>query len=792
MGNTSIPPLSKHPHFCYDPCMLMEKPQVNRATKDILAKCMATEDLRVIHDGNAETAYFDTQNRVLCLPIWEDMSNATYDMLVGHEVSHALHTPAEGWQDFVGDGRGSRIRHMFLNIVEDARIERMIKSKFPGLKRDFATAYGELHDRDLFELANRTIDIDTPLIDRLNLEFKLGLFGLIQVPFSADEKQYVTRMAETVTFEDVIALAQELYEKHQDELEDEDEDEDQNGSQSQDGESGDGEEQGNQGQSGDDQGESQDGSQSGSESGDGDEDGSESGSESGDGNEDTDSVNRGGDDSGQSQDDDTDDGESADSEDGESQGGEEQSGLEYDDYQTGTGQAGSTQNAYEKGVDNLRDNNSKSYSYHTIPTMQIENCVVDYKEVASIWESFSTDMQTKHDGRYNDQYIERLAENAVKCQEFLSRTKSTVANMVQQFQMKQAADADKRTEISKTGVLDTINMINYRWSEDIFMKNEVHTDGKNHGIVMYIDWSGSMGNIIGDTVEQLLILTEFCQKVNIPFDVYAFSSKNHPSIDYVTDEDGQSVESNNHQYNEHDDKSVMRPHGFSLIQFLSSDMKTNEYKSAVQRLFHCGHELRGYGSGVPSRLQMGCTPLNEAIMCALQQVPAFQAKHGVQIVNTVFLTDGDGHSMGARTGWGDDKSIVHDPRTRKDYQVSNDHSGETDTYLQILQERTGTNLIGIRLHDSKHIRNLQYRYFNDEDMTAAAQSWKQHNFVSVDDAGYDRLFIVRGNLQVETEALDNLDEDASYARIKNAFMKGSNNQKSSRVIASQMVDIISA
>jgi len=768
--------------------MLMEKPQVNRASKDILAKCMATEDLRVIHDGNAETAYFDTQNRVLCLPIWENMSNATYDMLVGHEVSHALHTPTEGWQDFVGDGRGSRIRHMFLNIVEDARIERMIKSKFPGLKRDFATAYSELHDRDLFELAGRTIDIETPLIDRLNLEFKLGLFGLLQVPFSADEKQYVTRMADTVTFEDVVALAKELYEKHQDELEDEDED--QNGSQAQSGDGDEsGEEQGNQGQSGDDQGESQDGSQSGSESEDGDEDGENSGSESGD--EDGES----GSDSGQSQDDDTDDGEGAESEDGDSQdsGGDEPSGLEYDDYQEGTGQAGSTQNSYEKGVDNLRDAKSKSYSYHTIPTMKIENCVVDYKEVVSIWEKFSKDLKTKNDGRYEARHIERLAENAVKCQEFLSRTKSTVANMVQQFQMKQAADADKRTEISKTGVLDTINMINYRWSEDIFMKNEVHTDGKNHGIVMYIDWSGSMGGIIGDTVEQLLILTEFCQKVNIPFDVYAFSSKSHPSLDYVTDEDGQSVESINKQYNEHDDKSVMRPHGFSLIQFLSSDMKSNEYKQAVQKLFHCGHELCGYGSGVPSRLGLGCTPLNEAIMCAIQQVPAFQAKHNVQIVNTVFLTDGDGHSMGACNRWGDDKSIVHDPRTRKDYQVSNQtHNGETDTYLQILQERTGTNLIGIRLHDSKHIRNLQYRYFDNQDMTAAMKSWKTHNFVSVDDAGYDRLFIVRGNLQVETEALDNLSEDASYAKIKNAFMKGSNNQKSSRVIASQMVDIISA
>ena len=191
--------------------MLIEKSPVITATKDILAKCMATEDLRVVHRKEADTAYFDVENRVLCLPVWDNMSNSLYDMLVGHEVSHALHTPSEGWQEFVGDGKGSRMRHMFLNVVEDARIERLIKDKFPGLKRDFAAAYSELHERDLFELDGRTLDTDMPLIDRLNLHFKLGLFGHVTIPFADNEQQYITRMSNTVTVEDVIVLVKELY-----------------------------------------------------------------------------------------------------------------------------------------------------------------------------------------------------------------------------------------------------------------------------------------------------------------------------------------------------------------------------------------------------------------------------------------------------------------------------------------------------------------------------------------------------------------------------------------------------
>ena len=750
--------------------MIIEKTPtlVNRERKNILAKCMAMEDLRVIHDATAETAYFDTKNRVLCLPVWQDMTNSVYDMLVGHEVSHALHTPQEGWEDFVGKGKGSRIRHMFLNIVEDARIERMIKDKFPGLKRDFVEAYKHMHAVDMFELKNRTIDEGTPLIDRLNLEFKLGLFGHVNIPFADVEKPYVTRMAETVTFEEVVELAKDLYAMHQDELEEEEENQPQSGEESGEGEEGESEE-GSQGQSNDDTGESQDGSQSGSESEEGDEDGENEGS-----------GEESGDDSGQSQDDDTDDGEGAKSDDGEESGDGEQS-LEYDDYTEGCGTAGSTQNSLEKSVSNLRNKESGGWSYHKLPTMNLDNCVVSFKEIDEMWNEYN-----KHAFR-SDQNIERLArleeefaKSATECSEFLNRTRSTVAQMVQQFQMKQAAEADKRTDIAKTGVLDTVNMINYRWSEDIFLKNEVHADGKNHGIVMYIDWSGSMSSILKDTIEQLIILTEFCQKVNIPFDVYAFTSKQLKGVDA----DGQRLEGS--LQTDRDVKDVLRVHSFSLMQFLSSDMKTREYKTAVQQLYHLGKSQNYYGGYYPEGMGFGCTPLNEAIQCAYLQVPAFQAKHGVQIVNTVFLTDGDGQSMGARSGYYQDKSIVHDPKTRKDYEVSD----ETNTYLQILQDRTGTNLIGIRLMEAKNINRLQYRYFADQDMSNAAKSWKTNNFVAVEGHGYDKLFIVRGNLQVATEALENLSEDASYAKIKNAFMKGSSNQKSSRVIATQLVDII--
>ena len=37
-----------------------------------------------------------------------------------------------------------------------------------------------------------------------------------------------------------------------------------------------------------------------------------------------------------------------------------------------------------------------------------------------------------------------------------------------------------------------------------------------------LDWSGSMGEVILDTVKQVLNLISFCRKVKIPFELYAF------------------------------------------------------------------------------------------------------------------------------------------------------------------------------------------------------------------------------------------------------------------------------
>ena len=174
--------------------------------KSTLAKLLATENLRIEHQ-KVPTAMFDLKNRTLILPIWKDMSSDLYDLLIGHEVGHALFTPAQGWHGEI-DARGMGIKS-YLNVLEDARIERKIKDKFPGIRRNFFAGYQELFENNFFGVKGYDLS-KLRLIDRINLHYKVGSF--LNAPFSADENQYLARVDALETWDDVAALAVELYE----------------------------------------------------------------------------------------------------------------------------------------------------------------------------------------------------------------------------------------------------------------------------------------------------------------------------------------------------------------------------------------------------------------------------------------------------------------------------------------------------------------------------------------------------------------------------------------------------
>ena len=704
----------------------VQTPNISRTSKDVLARLLASENLIVEHSSDAATASFDTNARILTLPVWQDMSNSLYDMLVGHEVAHALWTPSDEWRDamYLKGEAHAPIFKQIVNIVEDARIERMIKAKFPGLRRDFFAAYSDLADRDFFGLNDTTMD-DLTVVDRLNLEFKIG--SHTPIPFAADERVWIDRVATTKTFADVVAVSSDLFDLIAPELDSPQESPEQE--ETEEGEEGVGMPAPSDAAGGED---SDEDTEADGESGNSD-------APEGDQQDDTNTT---------SAHDDTDDGESADSREIPSQAGS-------------NGGVGSTMQSFEEAVKDLRDMDAKEQVYADVPMPNMDNIVIDSRKVhTTLFDHVKQSDRCRK--AYNDA-VRGLAQ-------FENESKKTVNMMAQQFMRRQAADEQQRTSISQTGVLDTNKMINYKWSEDLFLRHEEIADGKNHGFVLFLDWSASMSGIINETVQQLLQFAMFCRKVNVPFEVYAFTSQS-----WCDDSDDQWIDTTEACWPNRTD-STARVHGFHLMHLLSSTMNNRQMKTAMTNLFYVGTD-RAYG-GVPRQWHMGSTPLNECIVAAMDIIPAFRAANDLQIVNTIFLTDGDASSNIAP---GQYRGKGYLRRGTKSYACD---EGGNAAILEMFKDATGSKAIGIYLNDSKR---LPYFCGYDEELT---KEYKKQGWIATSRDGYTEYFVMKANTKVENDSLQGLDKDVSYTRLKNAFMKASSGRVASRVVLNRVVDLM--
>ena len=701
----------------------------NIQSKSILARLLADEDLSVRHDMAAPTAAFDLQTRTLILPVWENMSASLYDMLVGHEVAHALYTPSDRWQKDIQSiatdyGLPYGTVQQYANIVEDARIERAIKAKFPGLRRDFLSAYVDLMGRDLFDLKGRSI-ADLPLIDRINLEFKVGLHAGQQIPFDAAESVWVDRVSKAGSWEDVLDIVTDMLREIIDNGENTESDS------SSDTESSDGGEQNTQPQGGEgDKGESDEdsGQGSGSAADEGEEPAADSSSDS------------------------------------DSDGGQDEAQSQTASQSV---PESITDDAFGKVVDHLRVDNPSSYTHDDMDLPEI-----DMNAVLIDWQQIHRELNKAWLGDANKGRCD------VRAREFIAHSKPVVNVLVKAFEMRKSADAARRVQIHKSGVLDTVKMMNYKWSEDIFRRTSTVRDGKNHGLVMFLDWSGSMADSLIETIEQLIQLSMFCRKVNIPFEVYAFSSM-APAL-FGKGSSSYKNTNDNHNYYPN----------FTLLNFLSSKMNRQQFDAALLNVYALAmandydSDIRLYGSG---NFGLGSTPLNEALLAAMTIVPEFQKANRIQVVNTVFLTDGAGN------GWLIPRQgTVRFPGDRLPIRV--DGRSATRLFADVLRDRTGSNIVNFFLANWQPARfeRLAWSYFRDDKkIAAAAETWRKDNYAigDRDDDGWDEQYLIRTR-RVENTDISLIDDKASSTKKKNAFLKSLGAKMTSRVVLNRFIDMI--
>ena len=735
---------------------------VKHEVKGQLAKLLATEDL-IVESKKVDTACFNVHTRVLTLPMWDKASNYVYDMLVGHEVGHALFTPDTDWM------KNLKVPHGVVNVVEDVRIEKLMKRKYAGLSKTFYSGYFELSDTDFFDVDDKNLNL-LNFADRLNLYYKIGNF--IDIPFKNDrEKELKSLVGSTETFEDVLRVSELVHEYCKEEIEDMKKELEQKKAEEgvsmnmdMDGGSFEG--------SSDDDGDQEINTDTEYQVQNGEEDGSEI--------EDQSSSNI-----------------------SITQIPAEELEAAIQKIEAGEGGVDiSSAQAMDRSMQELNSSDCRENEYFELPDVDVDHHIIDnakiHKHIIEEWRCQVATNQTQQYGYETDEKISRMIiENITEVKneykEYKKSAQKEVNYLVKEFEMKKSASAYARAATSRTGVLDTSKLYTYKYNEDVFKKVTTLPDGKNHGLVFILDWSGSMGQVMLDTVKQLYNLIWFCKKVQIPFEVYAFTNcypKEEKKTSYEVKEGVVQIEDH-----------------FSLMNILTHKVNTKTLESQMENIYLIARAFSwNYTNyyNVPLGMTLSGTPLNESLVCLHKLLPQFKKDNKVEKVQCVILTDGEAHPLrfhrefvrydGERymaTSYIGDNCLLRDRKTGNTYRVENNMFTFSDLLLKNLRDKfTDVNFIGFRILPSREASYFARRYIGyGDELDKTMKTFRKEKSFSIKQSGYHVYF------GISSQALNTDDDfevktDATKTEIKRAFVKSLKGKKMNKKILGEFIEFV--
>ena len=740
--------------------------QVNYEVKGQLAKLLATEDL-IIENRKVPTAQFDVERRVLTLPMWEKASGTVYDLLVGHEVGHALYTPSDNWQlDH------PEIPMSFVNVFEDVRIEKLMKQKYPGLGKTFYSGYSQLSDQDFFEIDDKDQE-EINLVDRINLYFKIGNF--VHIEFEDDEKIFVEKAIKTNTFQEVLELSKELFDFLEGKM--------------------------------DDLQKTQVPISSGDQGGDID--------IPFDATEDTEDY-----------------GELEDLSEGRGRPDLGEDKTEYEDRNEpepmesdGGGVHSEMESMTDKALqENLEDLNEKinensmyyDPEYIKLPELNLDTLIAKNQDIHDYLDDWWIQCErhyNEHEHIITKRDIFEPVDNDYRL--FRRNAQKEVNYLVKEFECKKSADSYARATTARTGVLDCTKLHSYKYNEDLFKKITTLPDGKNHGLIFILDWSGSMSSVLMDTVKQLYNLVWFCKKVQIPFQVFAFTNEWLPRHESEMNEEGYY---NRIQYPEHHEKKdgyAQIDGQFSMMEFLTSDCKKGDLEKQLLNIWRVAKALtahRGWDCRVlyqhPRNLSLSGTPLNEALVSLNQIIPRFQKSNNIQKIQCITLTDGEAHPLkytrnikslheGVKDYLGSRSAMnghcyIRDSKNGKTYYCKSEYHELTTALLNQLRGRfPQVNFLGIRVMANRDAQHFIRKYvdWDFDKVQNISNYWRKNRSLKLTDVGYHAYFgLSSSTLNNNTEF--EVKDDATKAQIKSAFKKSLNSKKMNKKVLGEFMEYI--
>ena len=765
--------------------------------KSNLAKLLATENVNVQY-RKAKTASFNPTTRTLIIPIMKEMSNDLHDLLVGHEVGHAHDTPKDGWHDAV-HANGNNYKG-FLNVVEDARIEKRMKRRYPGLRKSFRNGFDDLMQRDFFGVALRNLNT-LPFIDRVNLITKSDY--TLDILFNSEETVLLDKVKAIETWDDAVRVTNELWAFSKEEMSKLSDHGGHEGFDDSDSDYDDSDSYGEDDPSEDDQ----DG-----------ESGSGEGKSSGEKNDKSDESAA-----------DQKSTESGDGDDGEDDGyrnilnrNKQSAASDFDQYSDEP--VCETDNNFRKNEITLIDEKSLDYVYAKLPTPILSKIITPAKRV----QELLTEEFSKQNAEYE-------SVSTTLYNDFKRKNERYISLLAKEFEMRKAATKYAKSRLSNTGDVDISKIYKYQIDDNIFRKMMKVPKGKSHGLVLLLDKSGSMSQNMASSIEQILILALFCRKVNIPFKVYGFGNAIAVrQIDYPDEMKAWEKELEKNELSSWPDMystfskndGELETNVVYLREVINSQMGNASFQKAVKNLC-CLMNSYGYGTSAysqrsfhrPPSESLSNTPLIEALIALKPILEEFRQTNHLDIVNTVIVHDGDAddiqavHAKGERHSrkWFNARTenvFVTDGKNQLKVGFNSKTHGNTlqSVISNWLTSTTGSKLfgffivptsgkvskiVGSRLVNDEltEIRKIPGAYYQEsEAIKKYVRQMRKEKFLVSQLDGYESFFLIPdgSNLEINDDEIV-VTGKVNSTNLAKAFMKFNKTRQVNRVLITKFI-----
>jgi hypothetical protein len=243
---------------------------------------------------------------------------------------------------------------------------------------------------------------------------------------------------------------------------------------------------------------------------------------------------------------------------------------------------------------------------------------------------------------------------------------------------------------------------------------------------------------------------------------------------------------------------------FNLLHFFTSESNAKELEKQMINIWRTAYAFKNRSIyGYPYELCLSGTPLNETLVTLHQLIPQFQEKTGVEKVQCIILTDGEGSQipynktvyhhwdenefLGTSSCHGD-RSFLRDRKIGRTYKLKHGYRDFTDALLTNLKDRfPSTNFIGIRVLESRDARYfIGHYHWNDDKIL---NEWKKTRTCTITKSGYHAYFAISATSLAQESEFD-VDDEATKAQIKRAFVKSLKTKKLNKKVLGEFIELV--